>query len=79
MGFMIPCPHCGPRNVYEFAFGGETKQAPGPDADLTVWREYLYCNENKSGVQDEWWFHSMGCGRWFKLTRDTATNQVIGD
>ncbi len=28
MSFLIPCPHCGNRSVYEFRFGGEVKAAP---------------------------------------------------
>ena len=26
MSFLIPCPHCGNRSVYEFRFGGEVKK-----------------------------------------------------
>ena len=30
MSFLMPCPHCGDRSVYEFRFGGEVKQRPQP-------------------------------------------------
>jgi len=79
MGFLIPCPNCGLRDVYEFKFGGEVKAQPGSEADLKAWRHYLYFNENLSGVQEEWWYHTAGCGDWFKLKRDTATNEIIED
>ena len=32
MSFLLPCPNCGKRSVYEFRFGGEVKQTPAPDA-----------------------------------------------
>ena len=28
MSFLIPCPNCGKRSVYEFRFGGEVKTRP---------------------------------------------------
>ena len=30
MSFLLRCPHCGNRSVYEFRFGGEVKGAPPP-------------------------------------------------
>src|SRR5438105_4577778 len=32
MSFLIKCPHCGDRGVYEFRFGGEVKARPEPGA-----------------------------------------------
>ena len=77
MGFTIPCPNCGQRDVYEFKFDQEVKSAPGPDDSAETWRHYFYFNENKSGVQEEWWFHSAGCGAWLKVKRNTATNEIL--
>ena len=61
MSFLITCPHCGPRSVYEYRFGGEVKvrQTPGaPDAD---WFHYTYTKTNSAGLQKEWWYHRSGC------------------
>jgi len=77
MGFQIACPNCGSRDAYEFKFGLEVKDIPGPDAGAKEWRHYFYFNENVCGVQEEWWCHTMGCGAWFKTKRNTATNEII--
>ena len=50
MGFLIPCPNCGLRDVYEFKFGMEVKEGPGPDVGLKEWRHYHYFNQNVNGV-----------------------------
>ncbi|MBW2367426.1 MAG: sarcosine oxidase subunit delta [Deltaproteobacteria bacterium] len=79
MGFKIPCPNCGPRSAYEFKYDREVKAQPGSDADLRDWRHYIYFNDNVSGVREEWWCHSFGCGCWMKIKRNTATNEIIED
>ncbi len=78
MSFLIPCPHCGERDVAEFRFGGERKARPdNPDA-LTPeqWAHYVYDRQNLAGVQTEWWYHRGGCRQWFLATRNTVTNAV---
>src|SRR3989339_536438 len=42
MGFKIPCPNCGIRDVYEFSFDSEVRFRPQVDSDLKTWRHYLY-------------------------------------
>jgi heterotetrameric sarcosine oxidase delta subunit len=79
MGFLIPCPNCGRRDVYEFKFGLEVKQAPREGADLRDWRHYLYFHQNRSGLQEEWWYHAYGCGAWFKIRRNTTTNEILSN
>lgn len=75
---MIPCPHCGPRPVEEFRFGGEL---PEPPAHLTdeferdLDRVWFYTNVE--GVETERWFHAGGCHRWATYQRDTATDRVV--
>lgn len=27
--------------------------------------------------QEEWWYHGQGCGVWFRVTRDPATNREV--
>ena len=77
MSFLLSCPRCGPRDAYEFRFGGEIQKRPAPDADEKEWSAYRYERKNASGVEREWWFHRMGCRRWFQAERDTRDNRVL--
>jgi len=76
VSFLITCPTCGPRGVYEFRHGGEAHPRPGDSPSSEQWAEYLYLKTNAAGVQDEWWCHRWGCGRWFQARRDTVRNVV---
>jgi heterotetrameric sarcosine oxidase delta subunit len=77
MSFLLPCPHCGPRSVYEFRFGGEVKQEPPFEASEADWIDYRFSRVNIAGVQTEWWFHRSGCGQWIQATRNTISNEVL--
>jgi sarcosine oxidase subunit delta len=72
--FMIECPNCGPRIATEFRYGGEVRARPEKEEDLA---DYLYSRSNILGVQTEWWYHRMGCRRWFLARRHTMSNQVL--
>ena len=76
MSFLINCPNCGDRNVYEFRFGGEVVQRPTPDAETGIWMKYFYVRSNVAGDQQEWWYHGLGCRKWFLAERDTRTNRI---
>lgn len=76
MSFLLGCPNCGPRDVYEFRFGGEVRTRPDPDADMAAWNRYLHFRANEAGVQKEWWYHRSGCRAWFYAVRDTRDNSV---
>lgn len=76
MSFLLPCPNCGSRSVYEFDFGGEYHTRPSIDADPSEWPRYLYLRKNLDGPQVEWWYHRQGCKLWFLAERDTRTNEV---
>ena len=77
---MIPCPHCGDRDVSEFRYGGDaSKQRPAQGTgDLHAWHDYAFLFENPKGPHAEYWQHVLGCRRWFKLSRNTATNDIGG-
>jgi heterotetrameric sarcosine oxidase delta subunit len=77
MSFLLECPLCGPREVYEFRYGGEIQKRPPPGSDQRTWAEYLYGRTNIDGVERAWWFHRTGCRRWFQAERDTRDNRVI--
>jgi heterotetrameric sarcosine oxidase delta subunit len=76
MSFLLRCPQCGPRDVYEFRWGGERSRRPPPDSPPETWARYLYFRRNEAGPQEEWWYHRAGCRRWFLATRDTRMNRV---
>jgi heterotetrameric sarcosine oxidase delta subunit len=76
MAFLLSCPHCGPRDVYEFRWGGERSWRPAPGSDDAMWAQYLYLRRNVAGTQQEWWYHRAGCRRWFLGVRDTRSNEV---
>ena len=49
---------------------------PEPDASEAVWTAYFYNRRNVAGLQREWWYHRLGCRKWFVALRDTVTNEV---
>ena len=77
MSFLLKCPNCGKRSVYEFQFGGEVKVRPRVDASREAWIHYLYWRTNTTGVQKEWWHHKLGCRLWFVAERNATKNQVL--
>lgn len=77
MAFLIRCPNCGERSVYEFRFGGEVRPRPSSTSSNEDWIQYVYFKRNESGAQKEWWYHRLGCRRWFIAIRDTRKNQVV--
>ena len=76
MAFLLKCPACGERSVYEFRFGGEVMSRPAPDASAGEWTDYFYTRRNAAGDQRELWYHAFGCRKWFEAVRDTVTNEV---
>jgi sarcosine oxidase, subunit delta len=76
----LRCPWCGPRDLTEFAYGGEARVSFPTDPaalDDAAWGEFVYVRANPKGPFWERWCHSAGCRRWFDLERDTATNRVL--
>ena len=61
MSFVLTCPHCGVREVTDFAFGGEVCQRPTATPSPRELNEYNYFRRNVAGVQREWWYHRSGC------------------
>jgi heterotetrameric sarcosine oxidase delta subunit len=74
VSLLIPCPHCGRRPFTEFAFGGELRPIEAGDLEEDFARVYL--RENAAGLQEERWFHVLGCRRWLTISRDTVTNRI---
>jgi len=76
MSLLVPCPTCGERPYTEFTYGGELRPLEAPDAAAEFARVYL--RENAAGVQEERWFHALGCRRWTTVRRDTVANRIEG-
>ncbi len=76
MSFLLNCPNCGPREVTDFAYGGEVVPRPTTKPTQRELNSYNYFRRNLAGVQREWWYHRSGCRAWFLADRDTTTNQV---
>jgi heterotetrameric sarcosine oxidase delta subunit len=75
---LIPCPHCGPRDVAEFTYQGDgTRTRPDPaSTDPAAWHAYVYERLNPAGDHHELWQHSGGCRAHLKLVRNTATHAI---
>ena len=73
----IDCPWCGPRDEYEFVYGGPSHVSrPSMGATDEAWGEYLFMRDNPKGNLRERWRHAYGCGQWFNLIRDSATHRI---
>jgi len=77
MSFLLACPHCGLRDVNEFAYAGEVTERPRTSPTVHELSAYVYFRRNTAGVQREWWYHRFGCEAWFLAERDTRTNEVL--
>ncbi len=76
MSFVLTCPWCGPREVTDFAYGGEIRDAAPGGEDRREVFGHAYLRRNVAGEQTEWWFHRSGCRAWFLARRDTRDNTV---
>ena len=73
----IVCPLNGPRDISEFVYGGEVRQAPdATTCSDAAWSDYLFMRGNRAGVVREWWLHEPS-GFWFIAERDTVRDLVI--
>ena len=77
MSLLIPCPNCGERDSNEFRYGGEMRDQPANFDDDRVWADHVFGRSNLPGEQSEWWFHRLGCRRWFVVVRNLTSNQVL--
>ncbi|WP_159586614.1 sarcosine oxidase subunit delta [Chelativorans xinjiangense] len=75
---LIPCPHCGPRDLSEFSYQGDaTRTRPDPaSTDMKAWHDYVYNRPNPAGPHREYWQHAGGCRTHLLVTRDTLTHEV---
>ena len=74
---IMNCPLNGPRNISEFAWGGEVKPMPDPASlDDHAWGDWLFLENNEAGVVREWWCH-VPTSFWFIAERNTVTDEIL--
>lgn len=75
---LIPCPHCGPRDEGEFAYGGPKRKMPDLDGthDTQTWQKALHLGHNPRGAHVELWYHSSGCETWIEVTRNPSSHEI---
>jgi len=74
---IMPCPLNGPRNISEFAYGGDVTDLPDVDtAPDKEWAEHTFYAYNGTGVAKEWWYH-IASGYWFIAERHRVTDEII--
>ena len=77
----IYCPHCREnRDEEEFSYSGEAHivRPLNPEAlSDKDWGDYLFFRKNPRGLHNEMWYHAVGCGRYFYVTRDTLSYEIL--
>lgn len=73
---IMTCPLNGPRNIQEFAYGGEVRERPAPGASPEAVADYLFLKDNQPGVTREWWYH-VPTSYWFIAERNVATDEIL--
>src|SRR5688500_2879375 len=74
---VMNCPLNGPRNISEFARGGEVKPMPDPvSLDDRAWGDWLFLENNEAGVAREWWCH-VPTSVWFIADRNAGTDEIL--
>jgi len=77
----IYCPHCAEtREEEEFRPKGEAHIARPVEPEATSdedWGNYLFFRKNPRGLHHELWHHAAGCRKFFNVTRDTVSYQIL--
>ena len=77
----ICCPYCQElREEAEFHYAGQAHLVRPADPDGVSdeeWGRYLYFRKNPRGLHHEMWFHAAGCRRFFNVTRDTVSYDIL--
>ena len=78
---LIRCPYCEEeRPELEFRNAGEAHIARPSDpegASDDEWGNYLFFRKNPRGLHHEQWFHAVGCRKFFNVTRDTVSYEIL--
>jgi len=78
---LIHCPYCDEsREEEEFSPAGQAHIVrPLNPEELSdeQWAHYLFFRKNPRGLHHELWLHATGCRKYFNMTRNTATYQIM--
>jgi sarcosine oxidase subunit delta len=72
----IACPFCGERDVSEFLYRGEVRQAPALSQNADAHFDHVYQRDNPRGIVKEHWYHAQGCRSWLIIERDLRTHEI---
>ncbi len=79
--FVIYCPYCEEhREEEEFHASGEAHLARPLDPDNCSdkeWGDFLYFRQNPRGIHKELWQHTAGCRKFFNITRNTVSYEIL--
>ncbi|MBZ5487548.1 sarcosine oxidase subunit delta [Halomonas aquamarina] len=79
--FYIHCPYCQEyREEEEFHPRGQGHLMRPADPDNATdeeWGDYLFFRDNPRGIHHELWVHSVGCRKFFNITRNTVTYEIL--
>lgn len=77
----IHCPYCQEtREEEEFSYSGEAHIARPLEPEALSdeeWGAYLFLRKNPRGLHHEMWYHQAGCRRYFNVTRDTVSYEIL--
>ncbi|MCE8016970.1 sarcosine oxidase subunit delta [Halomonas sp. MCCC 1A17488] len=79
--FHIYCPYCEElREEEEFHPKGEAHIVRPKDPEACSdeeWGDYLFFRDNPRGIHHELWVHAVGCRKFFNVTRNTVTYEIL--
>lgn len=79
--FYIHCPYCDEyRDEEEFAPKGQAHIARPADPESCSdeeWGAYLFFRDNPRGIHHELWVHALGCRKFFNITRNSASYEIL--
>ncbi|SER45838.1 sarcosine oxidase subunit delta [Vreelandella subterranea] len=77
----IYCPYCEElREEEEFHPKGQAHITRPADPDACSdeeWGDYLFFRDNPRGIHHEMWVHAIGCRKFFNVTRNTVTYEIL--
>lgn len=74
---LLNCPVNGLRPLSEFAYGGEVRTMPEPNAASDeAWADYVFNRNGEPGMRREWWYH-IASGTWFVAERDNLKDEFL--
>jgi sarcosine oxidase subunit delta len=78
---LIHCPYCEEtREEEEFCTAGQAhivRPLKPEDISDEQWARYLFFRKNPRGLHHELWLHASGCRKYFNMTRNTVTYQIM--